>query len=27
MLLTLNEIAKYMKLGPRPRCKEQPPLA
>jgi hypothetical protein len=27
LLLTLNEVAKYMKLGPHPRRKEQPPLA
>jgi hypothetical protein len=27
LLLTLNEVAKYMKPGPHPRCKEQPPLA
>jgi hypothetical protein len=26
LLLTLNEVAKNMKLGPHPRCKEQPPL-
>jgi hypothetical protein len=27
LLLTLNEVAKYMELGPHPPCKEQPPLA
>jgi hypothetical protein len=27
LLFTLNEVAKYMKLGPHPRFKEQPPLA
>jgi hypothetical protein len=27
LLLTLNEVAKYMELGPHPRFKEQPPLA
>jgi hypothetical protein len=27
LLLTLNEVAKYMEFGPHPRCKVQPPLA
>jgi hypothetical protein len=27
LLLTHNEVAKYMEFGPDPRCKKEPPLA